>query len=143
MEKHIAEVNAELRKQNPDVSDQESAAEADSEDGGWDGIHDGAPEVAQNEEYVDENKFTTVTVQAMDGSDEESENDGVPTEGGAEVKRQVIEDTPKKRIRPKDPNKLKQKKKKFRYESKAERQATRQKQKSKNHAAKLRRTGKS
>ncbi len=78
---------------------------------------------------MDEDKFTTVTVEPM----------GEP---GVE---EVDKDAPKKDYRNsnKDVKKRPPKKKtiKFRYETKAERQATRQKQKSKNHAAKARRMG--
>lgn len=97
--------------------------------------------MAQDEEFVDEDKFTTVTVEAMgdprDGLDDESEAENPKTKEAVtngEMK------APKKRVGNKE-GKAKQKKRKFRYESKAERQVTRQKIKSKNHAAKLRRKG--
>ena len=142
MNRHVAEVNAELRKQNPDVSESESVTDANGDDVEWAGIDDGEMEAAQDEEYVDEDKYTTVTVEAMGDPRDEPDND-------AESKTALKEDgkangdinAPKKRIWNKE-NKAKPKKRKFRYESKAERQVTRQKQKTKNHAAKLRREGK-
>ena len=142
MSRHVAEVNAELRKQNPDLSESDSAPEINGQDEEWEGIEEVEPEVAQDEEYVDEDKYTTVTVEAMKDPRDESED-------AAESKKAVGENrtanggsqAPKKRIWNKE-DKAKSKKKKFRYESKAERSITRQKQKSKNHAAKIRRTGK-
>lgn len=130
-----------MRKQNPDISDNDSPADVKGEDVTWDDIEDAAPEVAQDEEYVDEDKYTTVTVEAM-GDSEESETGSKQTAAkpGTEMMNGNTRD-PKKRIWSKE-NQTKAKKKKFRYESKAERSATRQKQKSKNHAAKLRREGK-
>ena len=116
------------------------------EEGGedeWEGIEEVKPAevVAQDEEYVDEDKYTTVTVEAMEGVGDASEDDGTEANELTIVK-EVHGDAraPKKRIRSKD-GKAKVKKRKFRYESKADRSATRQKQKSKNHAAKVRRTG--
>ena len=142
MSRHVAEVNAELRKQNPDLSESDSAPEINGQDEEWEGIEEVEPEFAQDEEYVDEDKYTTVTVEAMKDPRDESEDD-------AESKKVVGENRTanggsqarKKRIWSKE-DKAKSKKKKFRYESKAERSVTRQKQKSKNHAAKIRRTGK-
>ena len=148
LERHVTEVNAELRKQNLDVGEGSDDGASGSEEGevGWEGIAEAEPAegLPEDEEYVDEDKYTTVTVEAMDGEDEGAVEDGDefavkatgPVPGGAEAKAGA-----KKRIWKKD-GQAKAKKKKFRYESKAERQATRQKQKSKNHKAKLRREGK-
>ena len=111
------------------------------EEAEWTGIEDGVAEAGQDEEYVDEDKYTTVTVEAM-GEAKESEEDAKPE--AAKVRAKIANGDPKppkKRPWSKE-SQPKQKKKKFRYESKAERSATRQKQKSKNHAAKLRREGK-
>lgn len=143
----MTEVNAELKKQNRAIgedSDADSGAEGSL--GEWEGIGEAQPEevLPDDEEYVDEDKYTTVTVEAMDGEDEADALDDedsavktiVPSKGEAGAKGIT-----KKRIWSKD-GQAKAKKKKFRYESKAERQATRQKQKSKNHKAKLRREGK-
>lgn len=142
MDKHIAEVNVELRKQNPDASDTESGAEVDGGEAEWDGLEDAVPVVAEDEEFVDEDKYTTVTVEAMGEPVAESEEDDASGNTGKEVQTADQTKPSKKRQRSKDADKPKAKKKKFRYESKAERQATRHKQKSKSHAAKLRRTGK-
>lgn len=105
-----------------------------------------AVEVPQEEEeFVNEDKYTTVTLEPMDdrGRVAAGDSDG---DGGIVAKKTYDESretrTPKKKIWSKDGNGVAKKKKRaFRYESKGERAATRHKQKSKSHAAKLRRTG--
>ncbi|KAK5733197.1 hypothetical protein LTR17_009939 [Elasticomyces elasticus] len=127
LELHIAEFNAELRKQNPDLSEAEKDAAS-----GIDG--DAVPEpeeVGQEDEYVDEDKYTTVTVEAMgDPKDEEPEPAKVPPK---------VDAAPRKPRPWEKDGKAKGKKHKFRYESKAERQNTRRKQKDKNQAQKAKR----
>lgn len=101
--------------------------EAESEEDVWGGIEDDEkPELLDHEEeYVDEDRYTTVTVEAVDISkngiqsiaDEEDE----PENPG--VKPTAKEETTKKKW-PK-----KERKQKFRYETKAERRITRGKQK--------------
>lgn len=119
----------------------------------FEGFDDGAGEQEQkvevlpdDEEYVDEDKYTTVTVEPMgEPGDEEEDKDGKTAESkAASVATSKPDDKPAKKKRPwaKDGDSKKVKKKKFRYESKAERAVTRQKQKSKNHkAASARRNG--
>jgi len=142
LSRHVAEVNAELRKQNPDLSESDSTPEINGQHGDWEGIEEVEPEVAQDEEYVDEDKYTTVTVEAMKDPRDESEDDAEPKKtGGNQRTANGGSKGPKKRIWGKE-SKAKTKKKKFRYESKAERSITKQKQKSKNHAAMIRRKGK-
>lgn len=113
------------------------------EEAEWEGIEDGGvPAVPDDEEFVDEDKYTTVTVEAIGEPGEESEEDLKPpnAEREARMANGGIRAAVKKRIPSKD-NQPRAKKKKFRYESKAERSATRQKQKSKNRAAMIRRKG--
>jgi len=123
LEEHVNAVNALL-------SDVKLPEELDSdEDVEWGGIKEEPPVVDHEEEYIDEDKYTTVTVEAVDVSkeglqrvaDEESEEEFKPIDKKEEGK-------PKK-VWPK-----KVRKEKFRYESKAERRATRGKQKAKNKA---------
>lgn len=110
------------------------------------------------EEYIDEDKFTTVLVEEvdvdrdglhkhrplnMDGSDEEDlqtqahfKTDGHDGSNADHERKTKNEPTLGKRKwtkeKPKDAAKPKPKKKKFRYESKAERKVTRGKEKMKN-----------
>ena len=129
------------------------SSEEEYEDQGepWDGIkenHD--PLVDHEDEYMDEDKFTTVTVEAVDVSKHGLEK-AIPDEDG----ESMVSDTQKshaehqqatvshgrtgskngKRIWTKEPpNGPRKRKKKFRYESKAERKATRYKERSGNKA---------
>ena len=139
--RHVAEVNAELRKQNPDLSENESVSEVNGDEVEWDGIDEKKAEDLQDEEFVDEDKYTTVTVEAMADPRDEADQDA-ESKAAAVKALQTNGDAKKSRSKWKKDNKAKSKKRKFRYESKAERSATRQKQKSKNHAAAVRRKGK-
>lgn len=134
-------VNKELRKQNALIHEDESESAED----GFDGFdQDEAPaaavedELPSDEEYVDEEKYTSVTVEPMDMTEEDEVNGAKP---GADTPTVQLE-VPAKKKRPwqkdgedKEKAKTKKKKKKFRYESKAERAVNRQKQKSKNSKA--------
>lgn len=130
---------------NPDMVG--SDAEDDEAEQEWDGIAEEAPKPDGVDEYVDEDKFTTVTIETMDddprkwngGEDEEEVTvvkEGEEGVDGADGKKRVwTKEKPKKKSGPKE------RKKKFRYESKAERQQTRAKQRSKNAAAAKARKG--
>ncbi|KAK0282834.1 hypothetical protein LTR91_006567 [Friedmanniomyces endolithicus] len=137
LEQHIAEFNAELRKQNPDLSEAESGAEvAEGEKGNEGSAADQLEDVGQEDEYVDEDKYTTVTVEAMGGSEDEEPEQRKNPELSAKPGNKAT--ATKKRIWSKNnpaDGKPKPKKHKFRYESKSERQDTRRKQKNKNQAA--------
>ena len=138
MEEHVQAVN-QILKEVEGVG-----ARLESEDGdAWGGIEEKKPveEVLDlEEEYVDEDRYTTVTVEAVEISkeglrkvvDDESDEapDLVPTENRKEDKS--------KKKWPK-----KERKKKFRYESKAERKVTRGKQKAGNKAREDARKGNS
>jgi len=130
LESHLKQFNAELRKQNPDLP---SESEDDDEEEGEEATFEGFGAVddvdGQEDEYVDEDKYTTVTVEAMGGSDDEEDK-------SAHVPKPEEDPTafakPKKRPTTKE-GKLKQKRRNFRYETKAERKVTRDKQKKRNH----------
>lgn len=122
LEEHVDAVNALVGNK-----DQFDLAE-DSGDDSWGGIEDTIePEpVDHEEEYIDEDRYTTVTVEAVDVSKEgiqriADDHDSEPTE---EVVRSGDKQSQEKKKWPK-----KERKKKFRYESKAERKVTRGKQK--------------
>lgn len=125
--------------------------EASGSDNEWSGIPDPEPPPIDHEaEYIDEDKYTTVTVEAMDvtreglfkaGQEEAGENEeldaDVLEEPASEKKRKWTKDKPKDAA-----HKTKKKKRNFRYESKAERKATRHKERSKNKKqARERRSG--
>lgn len=105
----------------------------------WNGIPDDPIEPIDHEaEYIDEDKYTTVTVEEVDvskeglqrilGEDEEDE-ETIRNRKKKEAAVKLKEEAAKKKVWPK-----KEKKKKFRYESKAERKFTRGKQKAGNKA---------
>ncbi|EXJ61294.1 uncharacterized protein A1O5_11851 [Cladophialophora psammophila CBS 110553] len=142
LERHVQEVNAILRPpSDPDEEEVKEGSEKNSEEE-WSGILDSEPPSLNHEtEYIDEEKYTTVTVEAMnvtreglfkaeqrpnkDGGEERGETT-TRLEGGQseKQKRQWSRD------RPKDTKK--RKKRNFRYESKAERKEARTKEKAKN-----------
>jgi ribosomal RNA-processing protein 17 len=109
-----------------------------SDDEPWNGFQDDLPvkPIDHEAEYIDEDRYTTVTVEAVDISKEglhriTDENEAEDDEGAAETKPPASAvsnvETNTKKVWPK-----KTKKKKFRYESKAERKVTRGKQKAGN-----------
>ncbi|KAF5875494.1 putative rrna processing protein rrp17 protein [Botrytis fragariae] len=132
LNEHVKAVNALLE----DVEERFDGGDGDE----WGGIEEEeaeeeAPELVDHEEeYIDEDKYTTVTVEGIEISkdgikrtaDEEDSDDGIH-----EAKGKVIKEEEKvKKVWPKKPRK-----KKFTYETKAERKMTRQKQKSGSRAA--------
>lgn len=136
-------MNEELRKQNAILDgDSSGADEADGEE--WKGVdHEvgstamEAEALPEDEEYVDEDKYTTVTVEPMgesDHDDHEHTDEEKAAAVSAPSNQAVV--TKKKRPWAKDGDtKAKVRKKKFRYESKAERAVTRQKQKTRSRKA--------
>jgi len=111
----------------------------EDEDDVWGGIEEDEedkivlPSVDHEEEYVDEDRYTTVTVEAVDVT-----KDGLHRVADGED--EVVETKTKKHEPNEDETKLKkkwpkkEKPKKFRYESKLERRITRGKQKHGNRA---------
>jgi len=113
------------------------------------GIED-PPEVDHEAEYIDEDRYTTVTVEAMDVSKEglykaEREEMEASTRAAAPETPEAgtLKDAENRAGRPKrawskdkpkdKPDRPKTKRKKFRYESKAARKVTRVKERSKNN----------
>jgi ribosomal RNA-processing protein 17 len=143
LERHVQEVNTFLQPQQDTETESESESKPESREAeSWDGISE-PPSVDYEAEYVDEDRYTTVTVDAIDLSKEglhmaeedlrkqdrvdedgRGRGDGVTGKGeNVGEKRKWTREKPKERQdRPK-------KKKKFRYESKGERRAARVKDK--------------
>ena len=107
--------------------------------------------VNHEDEYIDEDKYTTVTVEEVDitkegmrkvrtgDSDEDSEEEA---EGKQSKPNESVSTSKPKRTWTKDrPAGPKKKKKKFRYESKADRKVTRMKERSSNKAKAKERRG--
>lgn len=143
MEKHVEEVNAlvkEAAKAAGEIDEEDEEEEKD-EDGQADRDQVDIPERAlkshHEEEFIDEDLYTTVTVDAVNISkdgfhkvaqeEEEGGDDNKPTAGRPSIRPGA------KRIWTKErPHGPKKKKKPFRYESKAERKVTRFKERSGN-----------
>lgn len=140
----MVEVNSMIREAGVGSDPGEQGSECEEEP--WDGIKDNhEPLVDHEDEYIDEDRFTTVTVEAVDVSkdglrkaiqdkENESEASGTDRPEGEPQKTTTLrgrtESERGKRIWTKEPpSGPKKRKKKFRYENKAERKATRYKEK--------------
>lgn len=106
----------------------------EGEDEEWEGFAE-PPAVDYEAEYIDEDKYTTVTVEEMDpsregllkyGQQEQSDDKSDQEEGGKA--QQTPEDANSKAPKRLQTDKPKKKKKKFRYESKEERKLNQAKQ---------------
>ena len=157
LEEHVNTVNSMLRSTNGSTngSDKDGDEELDADEGEeWQGFEE-AVEVNRVDEYVDEDKYAVVTVEAVDvskdglhataeGKDSKTNQSGSDTD--SRISDQDISNgkQQKKRKWTKEkPGDAKPKKrKKFRYESAAERKEARQKQKAKNAKAAKARRGK-
>lgn len=132
---------AELKKQQRVLEE-----ETDGEDEGWQGldgddVQDEKIEEVE-EDFVDEDKYTTVTVEAMGDSEPEDKPTEARSNGivGKKVNGDVSDTKkPESKARHAADRMPKPKKRKFRYESKAERSATRQHQRAKGQKARARR----
>ena len=128
----------------PAATDDEDGEESADSEEEWSGITDPDPPPIDHEaEYIDEEKYTTVTVESMDVSkeglfkaqqDQTQEIDGI----GASTTANADESASEKKRRPwakenpKDTAKKRRKKRNFRYEGKVERKEARSKEKARN-----------
>lgn len=135
IESHVEQVNALLREA------QNAGQDDDDSDEDWKGFGDEPPPELKpmnfEEEYIDEDKFTTVKIESVnidrDGlhRPEDDENESSDADGDGESK------TEKKKAegeKPSKEQKPKKKKKKFRYETKFERRLSESKRKAKKFA---------
>lgn len=140
----VAQANGEIPALNQDSSEDENSDDADEEFTGF----TEPPPINQEDEYIDEDKYTTVTVESvgidrtgflnpsqpdeLDIAANKSKQDAEDLIKDATKSGHVIQrDANGKRIWTKERPKTewpKKKKKKFRYESKADRKATRVKE---------------
>jgi ribosomal RNA-processing protein 17 len=156
-----------MRRQNRILDgDEDAGLSSEDEDSAgfdaemWDGISENPAATLANAireedaeaEYIDEDKYTTVTVEAMGGSEEDDEEEEIDYAALDAAKASELHAKKNANVKAKPWQKKdsegnlvkakKVKKKKFRYESKAERAVTNKKQKSKNaKAAKSRKAG--
>ncbi|KAF4550274.1 Ribosomal RNA-processing protein 17-like protein [Elsinoe fawcettii] len=149
-EERLEQVNAFIRAQvdSDDEGGGEQATTDKVEAEVWEGFAD-ASAVNGEDEYVDEDKYTTVVVKELDDirnyeSNEEEEDADKKPENGDEAEagddHKIKKSWTKKR--PLNDKSKKKKKRDFRYESKHERRTERKKQKLKSSAAAKARKGK-
>ena len=135
-----------IKKAQSFVGGESENSESESSEQEWDGITEEKPVVIDREdEYSDEDRHTTVTIEAVDitrdgfrkakvgidGADTEDVDDeekGKAKEGGSLGRSGSGK--PKRIWTKERPKQAKKKKKKFRYETKAERKVTRMKERS-------------
>jgi ribosomal RNA-processing protein 17 len=140
LERHVSEVNQLLRKANGEPSEAEDTSEeANGEEDEFKGFDDTVqdPEfIDREDEYIDEERFTTVTIESVgiDKSGFTKEDNAGGYMGNLVVGKDGEEKRNAKRVWTKEKptiDRPKKRKKKFRYESKAERKAERVKIKTK------------
>lgn len=139
VEEHVEHVNKLLRESGAiedDATEQQSQSDEDANKGEWDGFPD-RPDldiVDHEEEYIDEDRYTTVTVESVSISRDGLERPEKPQEKAEEDKDGEADEVDEDKSAKKDPVKPKKKKQKFRYESKIERQLAGRRQKAKSSA---------
>lgn len=143
LEKHVAAVNGMIREAGVALDSREEEDKVGEEP--WNGIQDKHdPTVDHEDEYIDEDRFTTVTVEAVEVSKDglqlaaqdegnESGRSGITVsdkapQSTANPHRETGSEESKRIWTQEAPRVLKKRKKKFRYENKAERKATRYKE---------------
>lgn len=131
IEQALNESKRMIKELRGDASSQESGSDSEEEE--WQGFEEPAP-VDYEEEYIDEDKYTTVTVEEMGLSKDElhKQEDKSSSDDDDKKHKEKEEEVPQK---PKAAKKYgsksgapKKKKKQFRYESKEERKVTRRKE---------------
>ena len=149
LEKHVEAVDITIREAAValDSSDEEDEGEEKS----WHGIQDNQEHLVDHEDgYIDEDRFTTVTVEAVevskDGLQTAAQNEANEGEGSevkmsdeqlqriATLHREAGSEKGKRVWTKEAPRVPRKRKKKFRYENKTERKATRYKERSGNKA---------
>jgi ribosomal RNA-processing protein 17 len=135
------EEHARVLKQMKENAGEKSESEDENEEE-WDGIEE-PPAVDYEAEYIDEDKYTTVTVEEMDPSREGLLKAVLGEDEETEEKKEYPapdEEADKKPKRKAGERIARKKKRNFRYESKDVRRATARKQRSvKSNKAKARR----
>ncbi|KAJ5782760.1 Nucleolar protein 12 [Penicillium paradoxum] len=131
---HAIEEHKAVLKRMKEAAGDISETEGENEDESWEGIEE-PPAVDYEAEYVDEDKYTTVTVEEMDASREgllkASRGEDSETEEKKTYPAESTEDDTKaKKRRPRSAasEAARKKKRNFRYETKVERRQTMLKQ---------------
>ncbi|CRG89811.1 hypothetical protein PISL3812_06850 [Talaromyces islandicus] len=122
-----------LQQARGSVSGSESDSESEDE---WEGFEEPIP-VDHEAEYIDEDKYTTVTVEEMGTTRDDLRSNKEYSPAGDEVDHKTTTNSSTgkndKPVKPRQKvNSEKKRKKKFRYESKAERKLTQRKERMSN-----------
>ncbi|KAL2860883.1 rRNA-processing protein RRP17 [Aspergillus lucknowensis] len=136
LEEHRRQLK-KLREEEGSDDDDDNASNDNDDGDEWDGIAEHPP-VDYEAEYIDEDKYTTVTVEEMDPSKErllQSDDEDRLEEQSAhpDNPRDIRLDKQAEETKGPSGRKPKKRKKKFRYESKEERKVTRMKERQSNH----------
>ncbi|KAJ5291894.1 Nucleolar protein 12 [Penicillium angulare] len=139
----VMEEHKRQLKRMKEENDSESSGSDDEDDQEWEGIEE-PPAVDYEAEYIDEDKYTTVTVEEMDTSREgllkSVRGEDYAEEEAKKAPAETAEPEKKPAKKSWKSDKPKKKKKQFRYESKTDRKLTAAKQRaSKSKKAKARR----
>jgi ribosomal RNA-processing protein 17 len=150
VEEHVRAVNEASGILDMEI-EKVPAQKDEGEEGDWEGFGEVVPILVNRlDEYVDEEKYTTVTVEevnvsrvgleGMNGDDSEPEDQGGENTEGVNDRSQQKGMLARKGTKPKRKSTITKKRKQtFKYETKSERKVTRTKQKSRNSSqAKLR-----
>ncbi|VBB75688.1 Putative ribosomal RNA-processing protein [Podospora comata] len=137
LEEHVQTIQQILRE--AEAAGTGTAGKDGEEDEEWGGLSDDevveAP-IDMEEEYIDEDKYTTVTVEAVSvDRDGLHKPKAVSSDDDEESKTEKPEDEDKQATKGAKHPKEQKKKKKFRYETKFDRQLTERKQKAKKRKA--------
>ncbi|KAI1404613.1 nucleolar protein 12-domain-containing protein [Hypoxylon fuscum] len=131
VEDHVQAVNAIL-KEAQEAGYVGGEATSEDENGEWGGFED-PPElepVDHEEEYIDEERYTTVTIESVNVSKDGLSSSRPEEEDSSEENEETAaKDASKPPPGSKEKTRPPKKKQKFRYETKSERQQTRRKQK--------------
>ncbi|KAL7949207.1 nucleolar protein 12 domain-containing protein [Trichoderma barbatum] len=137
VEEHVQHVNKLLRESGAievDSDEEQIGSDQEAKEGEWAGFPDrpNLDIVDHEEEYIDEDRYTTVTVESVSISRDGLERPEKPQEKTEEDQDQ--EKDKEDQDKSKAPARPKKKKQKFRYESKFDRQLTERRQKAKSKA---------
>lgn len=134
IEEHVEKVNSLLRDSATLVTDVEDTREKNESAEEWGGLPE-RPDlelVDHKEEYVDEDRYTTVTIESVAVSRDGLKRPELPEDNSGEDSKGNNNSDGDKATKPATTTRAPKKKKlKFRYESKLERRLTERKQKAK------------
>ncbi|KAH6606321.1 hypothetical protein Trco_005474 [Trichoderma cornu-damae] len=139
VEEHVEHVNRLLRESGAiedNATDQQSQSDEETTEGEWAGFPDrpNLDIVDHEEEYIDEDRYTTVTVESVSISRDGLERPEKPQEKAGEDQDRAADNADQEKTTGPGSVRPKKKRQKFRYESKIDRQSSGRRQKAKSKA---------